>query len=251
MLSRFDDYPIHQTPEPIAQPASSNRNVYDRYWFNGYAEDGEFYFGIGAAVYPNLGIMDCGFSIVRDGEQHAFHGSRRMPLEPSQVEVGPFRIDILEPMKRLRVVLDENETGIACDLEWIPRTANVEEGRQTLKRGRATMDATRFNQFGRWSGTIRYGGRTLAIDPARCFGTKDRSWGIRPVGAADPGGAPPTSPPQILHPPWLERREPRATRGAANPVQDDQVKLLPRRQAHTAGLLPAYTPGRSGRNQTR
>jgi hypothetical protein len=198
MLSRFDDYPIHQTPEPIAQPATTNRNVYDRYWFNGYSDDGEYYFGIGAAVYPNLGIMDCGFSIVRDGEQHAFHGSRRIPLEPGLIEVGPFRIDILEPMKRLRVVLDENETGISCDIEWIPRTANVEEGRQTLKRGRATMDATRFNQFGRWSGTIRYGGRTLAVDPSRCLGTKDRSWGVRPVGAADPGGAPPTGPPQIF-----------------------------------------------------
>ena len=107
MLSRFDDYPIHQTPEPIAQPLSSDRNVYDRYWFNGYAEDGEYYFGIGAAVYPNLGIMDCGFSIVRDGEQHAFHASRRIPREPSRVEVGPFRIDILEPMMRLRVVVDD------------------------------------------------------------------------------------------------------------------------------------------------
>jgi hypothetical protein len=198
MLSRFDDYPIHQTPEPIAQPASSDRNVYDRYWFNGYAEDGEYYFGIGAAVYPNLGIMDCGFSIVRDGEQHAFHASRRIPREPSRVEVGPFRIDILEPMMRLRVVVDDNETGISCDLEWIPRTANIEEGRQTQKRGRMTMDATRFNQFGRWRGTIRYGGKTLQVDPKRTFGTKDRSWGIRPVGAPDPGGAPPQQLPQVF-----------------------------------------------------
>ena len=50
MLSHFDDYPIHQTPEPIAQPASSDRNVYDRYWFNGYARDGEFYFAIGLGM---------------------------------------------------------------------------------------------------------------------------------------------------------------------------------------------------------
>ena len=35
MLSRFDDYPIHQTAEPVAHPASSDRNGYDRYWFNG------------------------------------------------------------------------------------------------------------------------------------------------------------------------------------------------------------------------
>ena len=73
MLSRFDDYPIHQTPEPISHPAATDRNVYDRYWFNGFADDGEFYFGIGLAVYPNRQIMDCGFSIVRGGEQHAFH----------------------------------------------------------------------------------------------------------------------------------------------------------------------------------
>ena len=64
VLSKFDDYPIHQTSQPIAIPVSGDRNVYDRYWFNGYQDDGEFYFGIGAALYPNLGILDGGFSIV-------------------------------------------------------------------------------------------------------------------------------------------------------------------------------------------
>ena len=76
MLTKFDDYPIHQTPEPVAHPASSDRNVYDRYWFNGYTDDGEFYFAVGMGLYPNRGIIDCGFSIVRDGEQHAFHASQ-------------------------------------------------------------------------------------------------------------------------------------------------------------------------------
>ncbi len=199
MLSRFDDYPIHQTSEPLAHHSSSDRNVYDRYWFNGYTADGEFYFGIGAAVYPNLGIMDCAFSIVRDGVQYAFRASRRAPREPSIVEVGPFRIHILEPMRRLRVTIDDNETGIACDLAWTPRTANVQEGHQTLRRGnRVLMEATRFDQFGRWEGEIRYDGRSLRVDPARVYGTKDRSWGIRPVGPQDPGGAPVYELPQIF-----------------------------------------------------
>ena len=52
MLNKLDDFPIHQTPEPIAHPATSDRNVYDRTWFNGYAPDGSYYFGIGMAVYP-------------------------------------------------------------------------------------------------------------------------------------------------------------------------------------------------------
>ena len=37
MLTRFDDYPVHQTPEPVAHPSTGDRNFYDRYFFNGYA----------------------------------------------------------------------------------------------------------------------------------------------------------------------------------------------------------------------
>ncbi len=199
MLTRFDDYPIHQTPEPVAHTASSDRNVYDRYWFNGYADDGEFYFAVGMGLYPNRGILDCGFSIVRDGEQHSFHGSRRAPTEPSDTTVGPFRIEVLEPMRQARVTLDSNETGIECDLIFTARTGCVEEGRQTLRQGlRAFFDVTRFAQFGRWQGEVRYAGKTLAVDSSRVYGTKDRSWGVRPVGEPETGGAPAMQLPQFF-----------------------------------------------------
>ena len=59
MLNKLDDFPIHQTPEPIAHPASSDRNVYDRTWFNGYTADGSAYFGIGIAIYPYRRVLDC------------------------------------------------------------------------------------------------------------------------------------------------------------------------------------------------
>jgi hypothetical protein len=199
MLSRFDDYPVHQTPEPVAHAASSDRNVYDRYWFNGYADDGEFYFAVGMGLYPNRGILDCGFSLVRDGEQHAFHGSRRAPVEPSESVVGPFRIEVLEPMRSARVTLDDNETGIACDLVFTARSACVEEGRQTVRQGlRAFYDVTRFAQFGHWQGEIRYAGKTLAVDASHVCGTKDRSWGVPPVGEPETGGAPATRLPQFF-----------------------------------------------------
>jgi hypothetical protein len=199
MLSRFDDYPIHQTPEPIAHAASSDRNVYDRYWFNGYDRDGAFYFGVTLGSYANRRILDASFSIARDGEQHAFHASRRAPAEPSETRVASFRIDVLEPMRRLRVVLEPNETGIECDLAFEARSACVEEGRQTLRRdGRVLMDATRFAQFGRWRGRIRCAGRDVDVDAQRVFGTKDRSWGIRPIGEPEVGGAPSRGLPQIF-----------------------------------------------------
>ncbi|HEY1738788.1 MAG TPA: hypothetical protein VGI86_08770 [Acidimicrobiia bacterium] len=198
MLSKFDDYPIHQTPAPIAHNVSGDRNAYDRYWFNGFyapedGADGSFYFGIGAALYPNLGIFDCGLSIVRDGEQHAFHASRRASSEPADLRVGPFDIDVIEPMRRIRVSIDPNDTGIAADLTFTARTACVEEGRQTTTGGgrRTVMDSTRFAQFGRWDGWIEYDGKRVDIDAAHVRGVKDRSWGVRPIAGPDPAFPPP------------------------------------------------------------
>jgi hypothetical protein len=190
VLNRLDDYPIHQTPEPIAHPASSDRNVYDRTWFNGYTPDGSAYFGIGIAIYPYRKVLDCAFSVVqRDGRQHCFYGSCLAPLERTDMRVGPFTLEIVEPLRRARVVLDDNDTGIACDLTFSARTSPIQEARQVLWDGlRKTMDATRFAQFGRWDGTISHPDGSVAVND--WLGTKDRSWGIRGVGEPETTGAP-------------------------------------------------------------
>jgi hypothetical protein len=192
MLNKLDDFPIHQTPEPLAHPATSDRNAYDRTWFNGYAQDGSYYFGIGMAVYPHRGILDCAFSVVRpNSRQHCFFASRRAPIERTEMQVGPFRLEIVEPMLRTRVVLDDNAGGISCDLTFSARTASIKEGRQILMSGtRRIMDATRFDQFGRWSGNIRCPDGEIIVRNEICRGTKDRSWGVRNVGERETGGAP-------------------------------------------------------------
>ncbi len=192
MLNRLDDYPIHQTPEPIAHPASSDPNVYDRTWFNAYSDDGSRYFGLGMAVYPHRGILDCHFSTVEaGGRQHCFYGSRRAPQERTDMSVGPFRYEIDEPLRRARVIIDDNESGIACDLTFSARTSAIQEARQILMRGqRRFMDATRFAQFGRWSGTVSHPDGEFTVDETTWKGTKDRSWGVRGVGERIPIGAP-------------------------------------------------------------
>ena len=89
MLTSFDDYPIHQTAEPVAQPASGDRNVYDRYFFNGYSRDGDLFFAAALGLYPNRGVMDAAFSVVRGGRQHVVRASRRAPLDRRDTRVGP------------------------------------------------------------------------------------------------------------------------------------------------------------------
>ena len=92
MLTRGDDYPIHQTPEPIAY-SGSDRNFYDRYFFNGYTPDGSLFFAAALGVYPHLNVMDAAFSIVRDGVQHNLRASRLLNMERMDTHVGPIAID--------------------------------------------------------------------------------------------------------------------------------------------------------------
>ena len=192
MLNALDDFPVHQTPEPLAQPATTDVNFYDRTWFAGYAPDASYYFGVGMAVYPHLGILDCAFSLVRPGGlQHCFFASRRAPLERTEMRAGPMRIQVIEPMRRALVTLDDNDSRLGCEIMFSARSAALQEGRQTLWNGaRRFMDATRFDQFGAWSGSIRAPGGDLDIKLGECLGTKDRSWGVRPVGEPQVNHAP-------------------------------------------------------------
>lgn len=192
MLNKLDDYPIHQTPEPIAHLANSDMNAYDRTWFNGYANDGSYYFGAGMAIYPHRNIMDCAFSVVSKGnKQHCFFGSRRAPDERTDMAVGPMRIEIIEPMRKSRLLLEENDSGLSCDLTFSAISAGIEEARQTLKQGtRSIMDATRFVQFGHWQGTINTPDGSIQVEHTLCRATKDRSWGVRAIGESQATGAP-------------------------------------------------------------
>lgn len=197
MLTPLDEYLIHQTPDPISKPGTTDPNFYDRYWFNGYDREGEFYFGIALGLYPNRRVLDGSFSFVSEGVQDAVHGSRLAPDDRAETSVGPLRIEVIEPMRAIRVVVERGEADLAADLVYRPRTACVEEVRSPLVRDRRTMmDTTRFTQMGTWEGVIERDGRRHDVSPERTYGTRDRSWGVRPVG--EPAGGRPMGEPQIF-----------------------------------------------------
>ncbi|CAN5788532.1 MAG: hypothetical protein ACR2HP_04165 [Ilumatobacteraceae bacterium] len=192
MLTPFDDYPVHQVPLPIAHAATGDPNHYDRYWFNGFTEDR--YFAVAMGRYPNRGVMDAAFAVVHDGVQRSVFVSGRAPVDPAVTAIGPVRIEVVEPLRTSRIVVDAPEHGLAADLTFTARTAAFEEPRQTHHRGtRLFMDATRMTQWGSWTGTLEVEGRPVEI-VAGMRGTKDRSWGIRPVGAPAAAAPAPTDP---------------------------------------------------------
>ena len=179
MLIKYDDLPLQQTAESLAYLNTSDREAYGRYWYNGFSPDGEFYFGIALAVYPNRDVMDCAFSIVRrDGSQDSFRASRRCPVDRTEMEVGPFKLEITELMRVNRITIAENDTGITCDLIFTGNTPVHEEPTDRVRSHvRMLAKMKRYTQFGRWNGFVEIKGERQIIDNA--YGIRDRSWGWR------------------------------------------------------------------------
>ena len=197
MLTRGDEYPVHQTAEPIAF-SGTDRNFYDRYFFCGYLPDGGGYFAVAFGVYPHLNVADAHFSTLRDGVQHCVHASRCLHMERMDLRVGPIAIEVIEPLQKVRIVVSGHE-GISADLVFDARSAPVQEPRFTRRAGpRMQMDLTRFTQGVRWTGWVDVDGRR--IDYRGAPGTRDRSWGVRQIGAADPQ---PVVPPQLPQFYWI------------------------------------------------
>ena len=95
MLTRFDDYPIHQTPEPVAQPATGDRNFYDRYFFNGYSRDGDLFFARGARPLsepPRHGRRLQRRPRRAPARASAPRASR--PIERIETRVGPITVEV-------------------------------------------------------------------------------------------------------------------------------------------------------------
>ncbi|NHN36529.1 hypothetical protein G8764_04400 [Pseudomaricurvus alcaniphilus] len=201
MLTKYDDYPVHQTSDPIAY-AGTDRNYYDRYWFNGYSRDGSVFFSAAFGVYPNLNIMDGTFSVVSDGVQHNVRVSRHMNMERMHTVVGPLEVEVVEPLKQLRVRLNDNEFGITADVLFSGRAPVVEEPRFTKRQGpRTVFDYTRLTQNGDYTGWIDIKGKRTDFEGKNVRGTRDRSWGVRyNVGLPDPQEVPPVKDLQAF---WL------------------------------------------------
>ena len=200
MITKGDDYPIHQLPVPISE-VGTERNFYDRYFFNGYNKDGSILFAIAFSVYPNLNIKDGSFVLITKGKQHNFRYSSFLNEERLDISVGAMSIQIIEPLQTIGVNIDDNEKKLKVSIKFTSRFDPVQEPRITTKNGpRTMMDSTRLTQHGSWEGKIMFQDESVEISSMEFSGTRDRSWGIRPIGAADTQIIPSTNEPQFY---WL------------------------------------------------
>jgi hypothetical protein len=202
MITSFDDYPIHQTWQPVAHPESGDPGHYDRYFFNGYKKDGSVFFALAMGLYPNRHVMDAAFSVILNGEQINLRASARANDDRMKcTSIGPIVVDIIEPLKRHRISVNSPEHKIVAELEFSATSVPFEEAPfLTIAGNRQTMHYTRLTQLGKWNGFIDIDGERHNLSSTECVGSRDRSWGIRNVGERVQLGAPLNHPPQFY---WL------------------------------------------------
>ena len=184
MISPADDYLIHQTAEPVRYVATSDRRFYDRYFFTGHACSEDLFLMIGMGSYPNLGVVDAFGSVALGNMQYTTRASRELGNDRMNTTgVGPFSVEVVEGLRKLRLRCDAPDQAVRFDLEWNGAVPAFEEP-PILQRvmGRVVEQATRLIQTGYWTGMIECDGKRIELSPKTAWGARDRSWGVRSIG---------------------------------------------------------------------
>ena len=189
MLSSMDDYPIHQTAAPIAHVGTSDRNFYDRYYFNLHGSTDELFMVIGMGQYPNLGDAGCirvrvlgrqaaGAARVEGARRPYGHDGRPAPDRGGRAaSQGARARGVDRAPARVRPDVDRRDSRVR-------RTAALHPFARTRHVRQSPLRADRDSG----KGPSRSRERPITVTPDRWKGRRDRSWGIRPVGETEPPG---------------------------------------------------------------
>lgn len=193
-LTPYDEFPVHTTAFPVSYIPSTDYNWDEGYYFGVLNPDEKIFFCTGFRINPNTDMIG-GYALFNlNGVQRTFRFSRCW-RQNYNLEVGPFRVKVIEPLKTLQLSLDKNDSGISLDIEWTGSSpAFLEEHHSAMLRGRRTTDQSRYTQPGGTSGTLRLDDRAWDVGQPGWVGVRDHSWGLyveRPPFAAEPKWLPP------------------------------------------------------------
>jgi len=188
----------------LAHDVAADTAWSESYYFNAYDPDSDSGFFTRIGIRPNEGTMDVGLSVWLPGgdlaeyrHQVECHEMRSAPLD-----VGGVRYELLEAMRRWRLVADvaasarrchpstpeRRPVAIALDVTFEALTPAVGSagrgesgpGSSASRAAATTTGKGHLEQAGRWTGTLTVDGVRHEWGDAR--GNRDRSWGPRRWG---------------------------------------------------------------------
>lgn len=182
-LGPFDEYPIHQTPEPLRFMASSDGRAFERYYFAGTDAEQELIVELGFGVYPNAGTADAFAIFAHAGKHTSVRAHRLIGFDRADMRFGPICAEVVVPFQQWRLRLDDNTAGLRFDLTYLDTKHQVFTRRFPVP---ASLDGiTRpdehsgYEGFGTVSGWIEFEGRRFELSADSTRATRDHHWGIR------------------------------------------------------------------------
>lgn len=199
MLTAQDDLIGHQLPTTFDHVGNSDPAWMERLWYTGHPKSGDVIFDIGLGYHPNRNVMDAFAGVTIGATQHNFRASRRLRPHPLDTAVGPLKIEVVEGLRRHRLSLAPNDSGLGFEIEFLgTMNAHEEEPHFRRRNGRITEHMARGQQLGAYRGWLEVDGKRRAIEAQGWLGQRDHSWGIRAEMRTDE-----THPPVTFYPPFF------------------------------------------------
>ena len=192
MLLGMDEYPFHQITETFAAVAGSDQSWNDGHYVCAADQAGTVALTSNVRLYANTDVLD-GFVCLRHrGRQYNIRLSRRLRPDIEHLGVGPLRLEIVQPLEVVRLVLDDNHVGIRLDLTC--RTENVPYmGPIEVRRvdGRLLSERATYEITGACEGWVEVAGERIDLAATTSSFFRNHSWGYQPGrGGPRPYGAP-------------------------------------------------------------
>jgi len=181
VLLGHDEYPFHQITETFAGVAGSDPSWNDGHYVCAADQAGTVAFTSNVRLYANNDVLD-GFVCLRhDGRQYNIRVSRRLRPDMDRLGVGPLRIEIVEPLETVRLVLDDNDHGIrldvTCHTDNVPYMGPIEVRRH---EGRLLSERATYEITGACEGWVEVAGKRIELQRETASFFRNHSWGYQP-----------------------------------------------------------------------
>src|SRR4051794_27453173 len=180
VLLGIDEYPLHQITAGFAGVAGADPSWNDGHYICVCDQAGTVCLTSNLRLYSNNDVMD-GFVCIRhDGKQHNIRVSRRLRPAVDELRVGPLRLEILEPMRTVRLVLDDNAYGIALDVTCRSTTVPYEDPVEVTRLdGRLVSERMTYELTGSCEGWVEVADRRHELALATSSFFRNHSWGLQ------------------------------------------------------------------------
>lgn len=178
-ITLADESYTHQVVAPAAATAYRDPAWAERCW-HAVNLGGGWIAGAGRAVWPYGGRRTARAGLSTGEVQYARRVEEPFAFgdDPNRCDVGPITIETVEPLKEVRLIVDEPGLEWGFDLTYRARFMPVPSDRNLIEReGTVVTDYMNFFQSGVYLGVVHAGGVERRVEARASF--RDRGWGLR------------------------------------------------------------------------